>query len=488
MVDWLKDDLNAAEKLVLIALENAETFIGDDDQPYITRTEGSKVQTWGIWQHIYRNWLSARYYELTGNVPPGKTVHQALTVLAGMALMNPSTGRAWLRMAANDERDRIYIDLANDQHDVVEIRPGRWDVIGPSPVRFRRARGAKPLPQPARGGSIRALRQYLNVASEQAFILVVSWIVAALRPFGPFPALALNGQQGSAKTTMSRVVRSLIDPNKAAVRSHPHEERDLIVAAWNSWVVAFDNLSRLPPWLSDALCRLLSGGGFGKRQNYTDMDEVTVHVARPVVMNGIDEMVTRGDLMDRSLVITLPPITGADRKTEHEFWRDFTEDSPGIFGVLLDGVAEALRGVEHIRLSDTPRMADFATWAAAAAPAFGWAAADFEAAYRASGDAATETVIDGSPIGRYVQALATGEGYRGTAAELLRKLRGTATEYEKRHWGWPHSPLALSNALRRLAPILLRVGVAVSIGEIREGRNGDRIIRIRTTEQAQFDE
>lgn len=39
-----------------------------------------------------------------------------------------------------------------------------------------------------------------------------------------------------------------------------------MIAANNSWCLAYDDLSHVPPWLSDALCRLSTGGGFATRE------------------------------------------------------------------------------------------------------------------------------------------------------------------------------------------------------------------------------
>src|SRR5947199_265451 len=121
--------------------------------------------------------------------------------------------------------------------------------------------------------TIEALNAYLNLASQDDFILVVAWLLAALRSGGPYPLLAISGEQGSAKTVLSKLLKALIDPNAAPVRSLSREERELMIAANNGYMLAFDNLSGLPIWLSDALCRLASGGSFAVRRLYTDDEE-----------------------------------------------------------------------------------------------------------------------------------------------------------------------------------------------------------------------
>ena len=184
--------------------------------------------------------------------------------------------------SASAEHDgRIYLDLADDRWRAVEIGPDGWQVITCPPVRFRRAAGMLPLPMPMRGGSIEALTSFFNLPTRSDFVLVVAWLLAALRHGGPYPLLAVSGEQGSAKTVLSKILRALIDPNAAPVRTAPREERDLFIAAGNGHLLAFDNLSDLPAWISDALCRLASGGSFAVRQLYTDRDEVLFQAARP---------------------------------------------------------------------------------------------------------------------------------------------------------------------------------------------------------------
>ena len=161
--------------------------------------------------------------------------------------------------------DRLYVDLGDPAWRAVEICPQGWHVVDNPPIRFRRTTGMQPLPTPEKGGSIDTLRHFLNVQDAQDFVLVVAWALAALRDAGPYPVLVLSGEQGSAKSTFSTILRSLLDPRTAPLRALPREERDLFITATHSHVLAFDNVSGLPPWISDALCRIATGGGFAVR-------------------------------------------------------------------------------------------------------------------------------------------------------------------------------------------------------------------------------
>ena len=183
-------------------------------------------------------------------------------------------------------------------------------------------------------------------------MLVVAWALACLRNRGPYPVIVLSGEQGSAKSTFSAILRALLDPNTAPLRALPREDRDLFIAASNGHVLAFDNVSGLPAWISDTLCRLATGGGFAVRQLYTDQDEVLFDATRPVILNGIEDIVTRPDLADRALFLTLEPIPEELRRPEQELWAAFETERPRILGALLDAVSKGLATLPQTKLRE----------------------------------------------------------------------------------------------------------------------------------------
>jgi putative DNA primase/helicase len=236
-----------------------------------------------------------------------------------------------------------------------------------------------------------------------------------------------------------------------------------MVAATNAWMLAFDNLSHLPPWLSDALCRLATGGGFGTRALFTNQDEALFDAQRPVLLTGIDEVVTRGDLLDRSLLVYLPEIPDKNRRPEDEFWQAFEVVRPRILGALLDAVSAALRHLPTVQVSPLPRMADFAKWATAAAPALGWEPQVFLDAYVQNRDDAHALAVEGSAVAQAVHTLAGKEKHwGGTATELLVALKAQAVLGPESLQGLPKNARALSAALRRLAPDLRALGVTIT--------------------------
>ena len=387
-------------------------------------------------------------------------------------------------MRVAEHGGKIYLDLGASTWSAVEISAEGWTLAANPPVKFVRSRGMRPLPHPVLGGDINDLQTFLNIA-DQEWPLALTWILACYRREGPFPILILNGEQGSCKSSTSAILRSLVDPNGANLRSGPRDERDLFISASNSWVITLDNLSHLPDWLSDALCRLATGGGFSTRQLYRDLDETIIDVQRPIILNGIAEFATRGDLLDRSIVISLPTLAAEKRRDEAEFRSAFDSAKAKIFGALLHVLSRALGELPHVRLPRKPRMADFALFGVAVERAIGWPPGTFITAYETNRAAANSSAVEASPVALAIQALVAEEGaFENTATELLRELAVHAEDQAKSHRGWPDSGWKLSRILRRLAPNLRASGVEVIIGNRTPDHKRSRIIRIGRTASA----
>ncbi len=462
-----------ADILIEIA-SAADLFHSADVIAFADIQVGGHRETWPVRTKGFRRWLSRQYFEETGGAPNSEALQSALNVVEAKAHFDGPERPVFIRVGSLD--DKLYIDLGDDAWQAVEIDATGWRVIANPPVRFRRAAGMQPLPTPVPGGSVETLRSFLNVQSDHDFVLVVAWALAVLRNRGPYPVIVLSGEQGSAKSTFSAMLRALLDPNTAPLRALPREDRDLFIAASNGHVLAFDNVSGLPAWISDTLCRLATGGGFAVRQLYTDQDEVLFDAARPVILNGIEDIVTRPDLADRAVFLTLEPIPEERRRTEAELWTAFEAERPRILGVLLDAVVMGLNRLAETQLPKLPRMADFALWATACETAL-WPTGTFWAAYCGNRDDAIDGVIDADPVAAAVRSMMSERSeWTGTASDLLGALAEVAGERIAKSKTWPDSSRALSGRLRRAATFLRKISIEVDFQ--REGRARTRVIRI----------
>jgi hypothetical protein len=421
-------------------------------------------ETWPVRSRGFRYWLVRIYYETTGTAPNNEALQTALSLCEARAFFDGPQREVFTRIGGAN--GQIYIDLANERWQAIEISSTGWKVLDSKqvPVRFRRAPGMLPLPEPKAGGSIDELRLFLNVKSDNDFELALAWLLAAMRDKGPYPVLALMGEQGSAKTSFATILRSLIDPSTAPLRSFPREDRDLFIAASNGWVVGYDNVSRIPSWLSDALCRLATGGGFSTRKLYTDDEEQLFNAQRPAVLNGIEDFVGRPDLADRTIFLTLEPIPEERRKADQALQDELNRARPKILGALLNLIVIGLQRLPRIRLERLPRMADFALWGTACERMPG----AFMRGYEENRKSAVETILEADLVATAIQGLmASRKEWKGNASQLLAALEEVVGEKAAKSKNWPASAEVLGRNLRRPATFLRKVGI--EIGFKREG-------------------
>jgi hypothetical protein len=455
----------------------ADLFHTPDGEAYAGIEVADHREIWRLKAPEFKRWLAAGFFEEFEKAPSSTAINDALGVLEGKAIYEGPEYGVFTRLAQAD--GSLYLDLGNATWEAVRITASGWRLVKRPKIRFRRPRGMQALPQPTLGGSIEDLREFVNVRNLNDWRTLVAWLIGTFQFGGPFPVLVLQGEQGSAKSTAARLLRSLIDPNKTMLRSHPREVRDLMIAAKNGWLVAFDNISSLPTWLSDALCSLATGGGFSTRELYSDDQEALFDATRPILLNGIDGVVVRGDLLDRSLVLELPAIPPKRRKSEHELWNGFRAAQPGILGALLTAVAGAMRERPTTKLPELPRMADFTLWATAAESTLGWPGGTVVSIVNRNQTDTSTLPLEASPIMPALRRLLKRDRtFKGTATDLLRQLGWSLNGERNRHpYDWPRTPHALSCGLHRLAPNLRAAGVQVTFQKT-PGAGSQRIIMI----------
>jgi hypothetical protein len=457
-------------------LERVELWHDEGPAPYLTcardgHKEHRKLSAKSL---TFCHWLCGTYYEMTGAVLKGQEKADVIGLLEGRAVYAGPCYPTYRRVAGQD--GKIYLDLCDDQWQAVEIGADGWRVLAEPPVRFLRAEGMLPLPAPeAAGGTLKDLLDpFLNLAPTD-WTLVAAWLAAAVRPAGPYPVLKLFGEHGAGKTTAALVLRALVDPNGAPVRAAPGGERDLAIAASNAWLLCLDNLSSVTPSLSDALCRLATGGGWATRELYSDDRERIFQAMRPVILTSIEDIGSRSDLLDRSLLVELPTIPDEERRAVEEFWAAFEAARPRLLGALLDVVCGALRNLPAVKArpdARLARMADFHLWGLACEGPLGLEPGAFTVAYAANRAAASEVALDSQPVvAALLKFLDQHEKIEDTAAELLKVLGDEQPDLKKAH-NWPKAPHVLSAILGRVAPNLRQAGIVAT--KVRRGRGNGK--------------
>lgn len=467
--------------LQILASEGFEYFHDAAGSPFVSFERAGHLETWSTTSPTLKKYLCKRFYEETEAAIQQTSLTSAINVIEAEAVFR--SGEILVALRCARENDTIYVDLCDPNWRVVRATSSGWELI-PSqecPIRFQRYKGMLPLPEPVSGTTLASLDQYVRT-DRRGLAMIKGFLVSAFCAGMPTPVLNLHGPQGSGKSTIARRIRSLLDPNSSPLRCEPHEKRDIAAAARNNFVCVFDNLSRIQDWLSDALCRLSTGGGIAARELYTNAEEHVVEAMRPTIVNSIDNVVVRGDLADRSLNVSLEVIDEGERLTEDELSARFERDRAKLLGAILTAVATALKRQGDVDRLNLARMADFDLFVRAAEPSLGLAPGEgWVSLYRESRLAGSRHVLDGSPLTERLCRLAEGQGWSGTWNELFDTIV-PREESVRRAEGWPRSPRGLSSAVARLIPDLrVSLGVALTVSE--KGRDRRRWVTIALVER-----
>ncbi|TNB46507.1 ATP-binding protein [Martelella lutilitoris] len=441
-----------------------------DRESHVTYPTGDHFEHWPVRHRFFKSYVAGVYYEKTGEALGSSALDDTIRIMEAKA-QSGACYPTFRRVGSHD--GDYFLDLCDQDWRAVRVTKGRWTVGQFPHVKFLRSASARALPEPQRGAGYRDLKPFINVGSEQDLMLVTAWLVAALRPEGPYPLLCVSGEQGSGKSSVTDLLANLIDAEIGKKRTVSKDERDLVIAAKNGHVLAFDNMSSVANWFSDSLCRLSTGGGFATRALHTDNEQIVLEAQRPVILNGIPDLTGRADLSDRAIAIHLPRIPEEERQTERHLKEELERMRPYLLGALLDAVSEGLSRRASVKLANPPRMADFAEWIEACSPAFGWEPGQFLEAYRLSRTDAAKVALENDPFGSELIRIIKrhrATGFSGTATHLLEVLNEHAAPAIKNMRVWPSTAATLGTLVRRAAPLLRSEGYAVTDSRTAEGR------------------
>ena len=437
---------SAATRLVEIAEQHYTFGVSPEGETFaIPRSGPEVVVTLRGNQQSLRGRLARRYFTEMRRAAPQQALADALAVIDGLA-QESEPQRLYMRVA--QAHGSHFIDLGDSTGRAVEVASDGWAVIDAPPVLFKRTALTSALPEPVGGGELAELWSLLNVDDDD-LPLLTAWLVAALFDDIAHPVLSLFGEQGSAKTTTQRTLTACIDPSPVPTRKPPRDADSWTMAAAGSWVVGIDNISTVPDWLSDSLCRASTGEGDIRRRLYTDGDFHVVAFRRCVILNGIDLGALRGDLTERLLPINLHRIPDDQRKGDLELAHAWSDAHPRILGALLDLAARVVGRLPSVHIESKPRMADFATILAAVDQELG--TEGFHQYIGKQRSMATDS-LTADPFVQAIQANLHG-GFKGTAAELLDRLK---VDYPPK--GWPATARQATQQLRRQAPSMRKAG------------------------------
>lgn len=461
-----------ADRLAGLATrEDATYFLDQFGRAHVTVAIDGHRETWAVRSKPARLWLAMLLWRAEGRAPTESVVSAAAAVLEGLAQFGGRRATLHNRVAWHE--GALWYDLTNAGWEAVRVTASGWAVVKDPPVLFRRYAHAEPQCTPEPGGDVKRLLRFANLTDAHQQTLLLVYLISCFLPDIPHPVAVFHGPHGAAKTTLARALRRLIDPSFVHVAGLPQSVPGLIQQLSHAWFTCFDNVSELPDWASDTLCRAVTGEGFFKRELYTDDEDVLYAFRRCVAITGINVAARKADLLDRSLLFRFGRVCREDRRSERALWAEFDRCRPAILGGIFDALADAMRRHPRVRLASSPRMADFAEWGEAIAGALGIPPGDFHAAHAANQRERHEEAIDQNITAWALTAFMQDKPrWEGTPADLLRLL-GTFAEQERvntRAAGWPGLPNALMRRLNEARGNLADAGIAFETRRISKGR------------------
>ena len=461
-------------KLIEMIKQMAESAVNQHNMPYIKVLVDKQEKIIPMNSQEFHDWIRLNFMEYLGEPVSSGSLKEAIEHSTSLARTTGSKIQTYLRNAY--VKKSAYVDLANEKGQVVKIDKNGWDLNNQPEVYFTRSPSTAELPLAIGNGHFTELvSPYLNLEDANAKYLLIAAIVSAFFDLPSKPFLLINGEQGSAKSTTTRIIGELLDPSTVKTMVTPSSKDNLMLAAANCMILRLDNASKLSEKMMNIVCQLSTGLGFRKRKLYTDTDEIVFEITRMVILNGIEsDLVTAPDLLSRCIQLHLPSISSQQRKTETKLWEDFYRDRPAILGALYDVVSKVIAVIDDVDVEDSTRLTDFCRVGVAVEKVMDWPEGAFIKAIKEMQAQAMEMALDADVIAVGIKkVMETRSSWSGTAEELLRLMNRLSGYELSSQAKWPTSARSLGIRLVRISPALREQGI-----DIKKTKSNARTITI----------
>ena len=470
--DGKNEDKKGQIDILIDIVEDIETYRTSMDETYVTiqiRENNVNVKS-----ERFKKWIVSQFYNIESKIPTNDNIAKIILLLESRAMNEVNEVLVERRCATVD--NCIYYDLKDDSCNVVKVSRDGWEIIKDPPVIFARTKTMYRQVTPERNGNLDILDKWFRYKDENHLILQKVILVASLIPNIARPIQVLHGEKGSSKTSTMKLVRDIIDPAIVPVVSIPKTIDDLAVYISKNYVPCFDNIDTISNQVSDLLCIAVTGGGHTKRKLYTDDEEQVMFFQRFIVLNGINVVATRPDLLDRCILLELERIPPNERKEEKVLREEFEKDKPIILGAISETLSKAMSIYDQVELNNLGRMADFTRWGYAIAEVLGIGGDKFLEAYLNNQNNANIEALESHPVGFAMYKFMEDKTvWSGSPTKLLSELEIVAgfEKIDTTNSNWAKTPNVLSRRLNEIKSNLLDVGI-----EFERSKGKNREIKI----------
>lgn len=450
-----------AETILRLVEENGTVLFHDTaNNLYATIVQDNHKEVWGIESKDFSIWLNKLFYCYKGKPARKDSINQALSVLSAQALFDNEEAIPLSNRVAKHE-NAFWYSLSNSKWQAVEITEEGWNIDNDPPTMFIQYRHQKPQVEPAENGDVKKILKYINIKQDKTLFLC--WLISCFVPDIPHAMPIFYGEKGAAKSTTCTLLKRLIDPSALETLTLQSDSRSMAVNLQQHWFLPFDNVSRISDETSDTLCRAITGGGIQQRKLYSDADDYIFTFKRCLALNGINNVATRSDLLDRAILVELSRIPEKDRRELSEIQQNFEKDLPYILGGIFDVLSKAMALYPSLKLDNLPRMADFAHWGYVIGQALGGLGDEFIKEYRINCDCQNIEVLNSDIVASLMVSFMKDKSkWKGTMSELLNEIvslapsKGISTKTK----GFPAYPNVLSRKLNGIKSNLKSVGIS----------------------------
>ena len=346
--------------------------------------------------------------------------------------------------------DAFWYQLGSKECPAVRIDSKGWNIVTTGiPLMFKKSERFEPQVKPtSEGADFKALLKFVNIKDADAQLLFLVGVASLIIPEIQYPAFVINGNQGSAKTTMLNGIRKLIDPSNAGPSVMSKNADYMCIQLSKSHLVTYDNLGFLKEEQSNVLCQAITGGSREARTFYTDAQTHLTNFRGAILLNGIAPFVQKSDLLSRCLLFDLKQIE--QHKPESEIWKEFDCKLPSILGGLFDVISKAMQIHPTLEQdSRVSRLTDFSMWGSAIAIALGYSKDAFLDAYASNRKKGTDHAMEASPLAESVRMLMHDrDEWKDTVGKLYGELLKIRLTQNLSSRGFPNGSNHLVNYLK----------------------------------------
>lgn len=456
-----------ADDVYHIARANMEVFKDQFEHPFAAIEAGDHNEVIAMDSVKFEQYVLRLVYARKAVIPSKEAISNAIQLLKSEATCESESRNLEVRIATHE--GKIYYDLTNKTWDCVEIGSEGWRII-PQPPIFRRFNIQKAQATPDRnpnGDELDRFVEILNVKNEDDKILLKCHIVASFFPEIGKAAATFHGEKGSGKSSAQGYTKHLIDPTATGLLTMPRNIEGLIQVLSHNYATYFDNVSHIAEDVSDTLCKAITGLGYSKRTLYSNDDDFAYNFKRSIGINGINQVITKPDLLDRALLIKLESILDGQRRKDEDVRRDFEALLPKLLGNVFDVMVKVLRVKNEggIKLTQLPRLADYAETCETIARVLGYPEGAFVEAYNRNIALQNEEAIEQNPIAATIIQFMNGRlSWEGNASDLLRDLNSFAMQnsIDTHNPYWPKAHNQLSRKLNEVRGNLRAKGIDIT--------------------------